>query len=305
MQARPNDRALLALATQYAAESVSLAHVARKANDQIDLDLPLSTWRGIWKRYPKQTAAIRSLLGTETGADVPRIIKRTGDQRVVVLSDAHAPHHDPDAIAAACDFIRDVQPTIVILNGDLLDLYAVSSFDKDPDRVLSLQYEFDICKSEVLDPVVAAAGEAELFYVEGNHEHRLTRWLSRHPEVASLRALSVPALLDLDKLGIKYVTYGVEVNDVLITHGKAVAKWSGGSIKRELERQRFGVNMVMGHVHRVGLFNTWTRTGGVWGIEAGCLCNLNPDYVDFPDWSHGLAHIETNADRSIGKVIPL
>ena len=59
--------------------------------------------------------------------------------KFVVISDIHFPYQDDKAIKAALDFIKTNPVDTIILNGDILDFYDVSSFDKDPDRINSLQ----------------------------------------------------------------------------------------------------------------------------------------------------------------------
>jgi hypothetical protein len=55
-------------------------------------------------------------------------------RRTVVISNLHCPELDPAAFGAALSFIKDIRPDCLFLNGDIVDSYEISRFDKDPKR---------------------------------------------------------------------------------------------------------------------------------------------------------------------------
>ena len=50
--------------------------------------------------------------------------------KVVCVNDLHIPFHNYNALTSVFDFIVDFQPNELILNGDIMDFYALSNFDK-------------------------------------------------------------------------------------------------------------------------------------------------------------------------------
>ena len=49
-----------------------------------------------------------------------------------------------------------------------------------------------------------------------------------------------------------------------------------------------GVSFIQHHTHRFGLTSKSFRDGRqLIGVENGCLCNLAPSYMAFPNWQHG------------------
>ena len=58
------------------------------------------------------------------------------DGQIAYFVDEHFPFHDEPAILLAAKVIRIFAPDEVVNGGDDQDMYAVSSFDKAPDRVL-------------------------------------------------------------------------------------------------------------------------------------------------------------------------
>ena len=66
-----------------------------------------------------------------------------GPARILIVSDVHVPFHDPGAIEASIDFAQSQgEISHVLVNGDLLDAYHLSTFEKDP-KVRRLSEEID------------------------------------------------------------------------------------------------------------------------------------------------------------------
>ncbi len=53
---------------------------------------------------------------------------------ILVLSDVHFPYHDEEALGSAIQYGIQEQVNTVLLNGDILDFYQLSRFDKDPSK---------------------------------------------------------------------------------------------------------------------------------------------------------------------------
>jgi len=53
---------------------------------------------------------------------------------ILALSDVHFPYHDEEALGAAIQYGMDQKVNTIILNGDILDFYQLSRFDKDPSK---------------------------------------------------------------------------------------------------------------------------------------------------------------------------
>lgn len=155
--------------------------------------------------------------------------------KFVVLSDIHFPYQDDKAIKAALNFIKTNPVDIIILNGDILDFYDVSSFDKNPDRVNSLQKEIDMA-TKFFKKLRTIKPNARIVFIKGNHEYRLERYLKKHPELYSLDALKLPNLLDLKKYNIEYSDKGIKLGSLKIIHGTIVRKFSGYTARAEMEK---------------------------------------------------------------------
>lgn len=92
--------------------------------------------------------------------------------KFVVLSDIHFPYQDDKALKAVYKFLEQHPVDTIILNGDILDFYDVSSFDKDPERVNSLQKEIDLAQ-KFFKKLRQLAPNARIVFIKGNHCSRL------------------------------------------------------------------------------------------------------------------------------------
>jgi len=222
--------------------------------------------------------------------------------KIAAIADTHAPFQDKRAIELACKLIEAFKPDELVHLADGSDFYAVSSFDRDPERVNQLQEELDEAY-ETNKTLASAAPDAERFYVEsGNHEARWIRWLHKHPEINGLRALEFANLVRLEESG--WQLGGMEreycTGRLVLRHGKRVSKHSAYSARMALEDQFFQQSVLIGHSHRQGTFMARGPRLMVGGWEIGCLCELEPLYTRHPNWQQGIAFVTTGTGHSFG-----
>lgn len=227
----------------------------------------------------------------------PRAGKDVGTMLEVVCGDFHVPFHDETAIACLLGYLVDNQPDGFTINGDFLDCYAVSSFSKDPVRAAHFQDELDEANA-VLDAIGAVLpSTCAKRFVIGNHEARLERYLRDDaPALHGLRDLSIEAQLRLRERGYEVTPMigrdaSVFVGGVEVGHFNKVSKHSAYTAKALVDER--GVSLIQSHTHRLGAYYKRMRGTGehIGGWEIGCLCDLDPEYVSNPNWSHGFATI--------------
>jgi len=248
---------------------------------------------------------------------------RRGVKHVLVGSDFHGQFVDPLALRVFLDVASDIQPDVVVLNGDITDFPQVSRFTHMPGAgSLSLQDEIDWTRNNIIARVRKAAPDAALLYVIGNHEQRLIRYLAdTAPELASLRCLQWDKLFGIDEFECEMVfggnfmaprqkdrrdnverrTHKVLYDSLVVTHGRSIAE---NAAKTEL--QRWGMSGTSGHTHRPGIYTrptlaqpylSWTSTPMMAGFAVG------KEYVDGPSgWTMGFGLF--TVDCASGAVIP-
>jgi len=220
----------------------------------------------------------------------PFIIKA---KKLAVLSDIHIPYHSVAALSAALDFIQAEKPTAILLNGDTIDMYALSRFQKDP-RKRSVAHELQATR-DFLD-VLSQFG-AKIYFKIGNHEERYENYLMRvAPELLGVREFELKHLLELDARGIDLISDKriMKANDLNIVHGHEFGQsiFSPVNIARGLFL-RGKVTAMQGHNHSVSEHTESNMNGEItttWSL--GCLCELNPAYLPINKWAHGMAIVD-------------
>lgn len=212
------------------------------------------------------------------------------DADIIVASDIHFPYQDDKAVEAFIRYVESRQPKVVVLNGDVLDFYKLSRFSKDPAGKNPAE-EIEMCR-EFLKNVRKVAPNSDIYYVIGNHETRLEKYvLDNAPQIACL-VDNVFEIIKVDRedMCVKGCA-SLTVNDTFVfKHGTRLGNKSGLSAIKELEAHY--LSGATGHCHKLARFST--RKSGrrfIW-LETGCLCDLNPEYMVNADWEQGFAHIK-------------
>lgn len=151
---------------------------------------------------------------------------------IIVASDIHIPFQDQLAVKAFLTYCAKKQPEAIVLNGDVLDMFMLSRFTKGEGR--NPLEEITECR-QLLETLRALCPNALIYYVIGNHETRLERYvLNKAPELASLveDVFSILKVQDFKIRGCASLT----VNDNLVfKHGTLLGNKSGLSAIKEME----------------------------------------------------------------------
>ena len=206
---------------------------------------------------------------------------------VVIASDIHIPFQDDRAVSGFIKYCKEKQPEAVVLNGDVLDMFMLSRFTKGEGR--NPLEEMTMCQG-FLDSLRKAVPNSEIYYVIGNHENRLEKYvLTKAPELASLieDVFTIIKTSDYKVRGCASVTFN---DNFVCKHGTLLGNKSGLSAIKEMENAY--MSGATGHTHR--LCKYIARKSGrkfVW-LETGCLCSLNPEYMVNPNWQAGFAELK-------------
>lgn len=245
---------------------------------------------------------------------IPKSAPRKTGKTVTALlwGDTHVPFHDPAVLSIVQAVAEDMEPDFLVHMGDLLDCRMLSRFDKDPERKESQQDEIDAARKH-LATMKLASPKSRFILLEGNHEDRLRRGLWSLDGPAAIlaqltsfkKAMSWPALLGLEELGIEFVPYGEQskrtaLPKFILKHGTLVRNRSGATALGE--QAKYNKSGASGHTHRLGqIYHRDANGSHVW-IETGCTCSLSPDYCVDPDWQSGFVFL--TFDPETGAVAP-
>lgn len=165
---------------------------------------------------------------------------------ILVVPDLHAPYHDKKAWNLMLSAARDLRPKHIVIIGDFLDFYSVSSHSKDPHRALNLSKEIET-GLKCLDELDALKATNKI-YISGNHCDRLDRYLrDKAPELYDF--MNVPELLKLKKRGWKWVPYkdDIQIGKMNFTHDVGVA----GRFSTYNALDTYQHSIITGHAHRM------------------------------------------------------
>lgn len=206
---------------------------------------------------------------------------------VAVASDFHVPFQDKEAVSAFINYCAEIQPTAIVINGDLVDMYMLSRFAKGEGRNPMSEIEE---ARDILCQIREACPSSNIFYVIGNHEQRLEKTiLSKAPELASLIE-DVFSIFKLDNLEIRGCGTLTLNDNFVFKHGTLLGNKSGLSAIKEMENAY--LSGATGHTHRLAKYIA--RKAGrkfIW-LETGCLCSMEPEYMLNPNWQQGFGMIQ-------------
>lgn len=241
-------------------------------------------------------------------------LDESGHITALLYGDTHFPYQDDRALAIVGRIAEVLSPSVIVHMGDLLDCYALSRFDKDPNVLGSLQEEIDAARAH-LAVMRLRSPKSRFVLLEGNHENRLTRVLwGLQGESRTLAKLNVvrqsvtwPVLLGLDEMGVEFHAYDQQpISGILphfaLKHGTLVRKESGYSARAEMEHH--GESGASGHTHRFGLYQKTSDRQRVW-VETGCTCSLTPTYTPRPNWQQACVILTMREDGTVLNVEPV
>lgn len=200
------------------------------------------------------------------------------------------PTHDEKATQIALAVIRDVQPARIVCVGDNLDLPEMGKYLTTPAYQRTTQAAIDRATTFCAE-MRAAAPDAKIVWLAGNHEERMPKYLLMNAAAAyglrkgntpdSWPVLSIPYLCRMDEFGVEYRP-GYPASDFWINeklrviHGDRV-KSSGSTAHVYLNNEKTSV--IYGHIHRIETaFKTREDYEGpktIMAASPGCLARID------------------------------
>lgn len=223
---------------------------------------------------------------------------------VLVIGDMHFPKHCQKTLDVFFEVASELKPKTIVLNGDTLDLFAVSKYSKDIRHQYSLLDERLAYQSFLKELINLCSDDATIYEVNANHSGndvngRWWRYLSdRIGELGSLPDIRDKLSYEEIFLGefknvVNLVDYVNLTDDFIIMHGDVVRKNGGYSARGMLDK--YNISLMHNHTHRFGA--TAQRIPGigkrpdtqVYAWENACACDLKPVYASAPNWQNGFS----------------
>lgn len=194
---------------------------------------PEVAWTGHFGNFPeflrqsglehtRHANKIKSLTAKHASIDVMRkttiqrhgldnIYSRPNNNRyktMIAFSDLHDQECDPFYLRVLYDTLKDIQPDIVCMNGDIFDCPEFGKYSVDPrewDVVGRITSGLDIIRN-----IREAAPDAQIDFIEGNHEARVVKHLvecsvpMKHL-LSDMHGFDIRKLFGLDRFEVNYI----------------------------------------------------------------------------------------------------
>jgi hypothetical protein len=258
--------------------------------------------------------------------NAPQVTKvdESKNKIALVIGDMHFGVECEDTLNIFYKVVEELKPEKIILNGDTLDLLAVSKYTKDPRYTHSIMDEINAFHKflKILHDITANYN-TEILETNGNHsgngiEGRWWRYFSTSNEIKEL--LKIPSVAEsLSYTNVFHPKWEwsrlklveadeqnasvVELPDQLfVLHSDIVRKNGGFSARGNYEK--YGASTITNHTHRMGsTFQRESKFGSrkeriYKNFENGCACKLNPTYVTSANWQNGFSIVNYTEDTT-------
>ncbi len=229
----------------------------------------------------------------------------------IVIGDTHFGAECQHTLNIFYQVLSDLRPATVILNGDTVDLLAVSRYPKDVRYDVTLLQE-RVAYHKFLETVrVILGNEAKIIETNANHsgngvEGRWWRFLSERvgplaalPDVIeslSYKKVFIPEWANVELVDSVELCNG----NLHIMHGDVVRKQGGQSARGMMDK--WYTSIIMNHTHRMGM--TAQRIPGIgkrpdnvlYAYENGCACELKVSYATATNWQNGFSILKLSEE---------
>ena len=239
------------------------------------------------------------------------ILNKKNSDYCLIIGDTHFPVQHKPTIDIFFETVRELSPKTIILNGDTVDMFAISRYPKDIRHNYSLAEE----RTEYhkfLAELVNISNDAEIFETNANHSGnditgRWFRYLSdRIGELSSLPDIQEKLSYGNIFLGeyqdyVDLVDYVELTPELIVLHGDIVRKNGGNSARAHMDK--WMVSLIHNHTHRFG--STAQRIPAIgnrkdkqiFAWENGCACDLSPLYGSAPNWQNGFSIVSLGSEQ--------
>jgi predicted phosphodiesterase len=219
--------------------------------------------------------------------------------KCLIMSDIHIPWFDKEALDVALAYGDKYKPNTILLNGDCMDFFSVSRWDKNPeDRNLAKEIQ---SFRQFIIHLRGRYKKSRIIMKMGNHEDRWEHYLwAKAPELCGCDFVSLSHILELPKYGVEVIKSKQKAKfgkHLTVIHGHEIFNGSTPVNFARTLQTKMGVCTIAGHRHTTSEHTQKDADGRnvtCWGL--GCLCDLYPDYAVLNGWNHGFATVELNGN---------
>lgn len=223
----------------------------------------------------------------------------TSIKNVAVWGDLHIPYHESDAVKAAIKLAKEDKVDAIFLNGDVMDFFGLSFHEKNPKNRPRISEELESAR-QFLKGLRKHFPNIPIYWIDGNHEYRLERYLAvKAPELLDTSEFQIASLLRMAEYGITYLGFRTKCyfGKLLVEHGDRL-KGTGGVNPARTARLKYKRSVLVNHFHKLSVDSGKQYDGDVMTCWSnGCLCELEPEYMEVNEHVHGVCHVQMDGDN--------
>jgi len=223
----------------------------------------------------------------------------TSIKNVAVWGDLHIPYHESDAVKAAIKLAKEDKVDAIFLNGDVMDFFGLSFHEKNPKNRPRISEELELAR-QFLKGLRKHFPNIPIYWIDGNHEHRLERYLAvKAPELLDTSEFQIATLLRMAEYGITYLGFRTKCyfGKLLVEHGDRL-RGTGGVNPARSARLKYKRSVLVNHFHKLSVDSGKQYDGDVMTCWSnGCLCELEPEYMEVNEHVHGVCHVKMDGDN--------
>jgi predicted phosphodiesterase len=218
---------------------------------------------------------------------------------IFVLGDVHYPGHDPRALELALTIFEDGAFDEIVLNGDIIDCHALSSYPENP-KIRTHTEDEEAWLNQLLDRIELHPTCTKFVYIEGNHEQRLSRDVHPHK---NKYCKTWEDILELKERGWEWHPYHqrkqayhpLGLKHITIRHGLSRM---GVNFLQQVANNTPGGIVIGGHKHQDGYMHGVNRETGELGVAhshgwLGDWTHPVADYMkNWQPWSHSVLDLK-------------
>lgn len=201
---------------------------------------------------------------------------------VLIGSDFHIwPGQESTALRAFKKFADDVRPSVVILNGDVLDFPLIGRHAPIMWEAAPEPYQEIEAAQDHLQDIAKAAKRALKAWCLGNHDARFESNLANN----AARYRNIKGVHLSDHFGLWEKCWSVCVNEA-VRGGATMVKHKpkgGGMNAARASALNSGMSFVHGHLHSQKVTPITDYNGDRYGVDAGCIAD--PSYKQFVNYT--------------------
>lgn len=223
---------------------------------------------------------------------------------ILTCSDLHDIEIDPFYLRVLIDTAERVQPDVIALVGDIFDLPEFGKYGVDPrewDVVGRIKFAHD----NILGPLREVCPDAQIDFIEGNHEARLLRQLADatpalRAVLSDLHGFTVSKLLGLEQFEINYIAKADLAAFTKRDFEKELSSnykvyWDTVLCHHFPHARNMGLPGVNGHHHK---HLVWSEFNPVYGAyewhQLGAGHRRSASYCEGERWHNGFALINVD-----------